>query len=127
MNQNKRFQDPDVEAWGKIALFFLAAVLAIFILPIILTAFLFSYLAWASFNEKEERKWLRASLLVVTGYLVTHGLWISSKEYIPSILSGIFTQRKITNIMGSELIQKAEWSYFLILIGGFYLFECNFV
>lgn len=118
-----RFQDQDIERFGIVVGGMLLALLTVFILPIVILSIGFSYLVWASFREKEEIKWPRSIAISICGWFITKGAWLTFKSFLPMILSGVFTQKKIDGILSTAIIQNADWCYFLLVPVGLYLFE----
>ena len=122
MNKNStshnEFGKPEI-----IMLFVLGMVLVVFTLPVVILSFVFSYLTWASFQEREERKWIRSPVIAIAGFLVTASMYETFKFFLPSLTSGFVSQAKIKAILSTEIIMYGGAGYFAFLIAGFYLFE----
>ncbi len=123
MGETKQTNDLHIESLGKVVGVFLGGVLFVFTAPILILSWITSYFVWASFREREERKWIRPLIIIVAGFFLTNGVWLTFQYYVPVILGNLFSQKKIVAILGSTLVQNAIWAYFPILAGGFYLFE----
>ena len=123
MGETKQTNDLHIESLGKVVGVFLGGVLFVFTAPILILSWITSYFVWASFREREERKWIRPLIIIVAGVFLTNCVWLTFQYYVPVILGNLFSQKKIVAILGSTLVQNAIWAYFPILAGGFYLFE----
>ncbi len=126
MGQNEKYNDQQIEHMGKMAGLLLVGVLFIFTAPVLILSGVASYVVWASFREREERKWIRTTVIIGAGFFITNGAWLTFQYYVPVILGDLFSQRKIASVLNTTLVQNAVWAYFPILAGGFYLFENRF-
>lgn len=123
MSKNSSHQNEDVEQFGIIAGAGLGLLLFVFIAPVVILSGVFSYLIWASYYEREERKWIRSVLIALIGYSLTKGSLQLFHSFLPYLLSGVFSQNKIHNILGSEFVRHSDKLYFLLVTGGIYLFQ----
>lgn len=123
MSQYKNNQDQNLEAWGKIIILLLGLVLFIFTAPMVILSGLFSYFIWASYFEREERKWIRSLVIGAVGFLITRSVYQTFYNFLPLLLSDLFSVSKIKSLMASDLVRFAEYGYFPIVVLGVYLYQ----
>ena len=122
MSQDKN-NDQQIEVFGKLAGALLCFILFIFTAPVVILSGVFSYLIWASYFEREERKWIRPLVIGAVGFLITRSVYQTFYNFLPLLLSDLFTLSKIKSIMSSDLVRFAEYGYFPIVALGVYLFQ----
>jgi hypothetical protein len=122
MSQDKN-NDQQIEVFGKVAGALLGFILFIFTAPVVILSGVFSYFIWASYFEREERKWIRPLVIGAVGFLITRSVYQTFYNFLPLLLSDLFTMSKIKSIMSSDLVRFAEYGYFPIVALGVYLFQ----
>ena len=100
MSKNSNHHDKEVEQLGIVAGVGLGLLLFAFTAPVVILSGIFSYLIWASYFEREERKLVRSILIAFVGYGLTKGSLQVFHSFVPYLLSGVFSQHKIYNILG---------------------------
>lgn len=119
-------QNQNIEELGKVVGILIGLVLFVFTAPVVILSGVFSYLVWASYIEREERKLIRPIVIGALGFLITKSVYQSFYDLLPVLLSGFATQAKIKNIMATGIVKNAELGYFPLLAGGLYLIHTKF-
>jgi hypothetical protein len=112
-----------VDELGKVAGIFLVFVLFIFTFPVVIFSGLFSYFVWVSFYEKEERKWIRSSIIAGIGFYITTKFWQETTIVVPTLISSMLWKVKMEKILSHSALKNVFYLYPIILGLGFYLFE----
>lgn len=116
-------QNQNNEELAKAAGLLIGFVLFVFTAPVVILSGAFSYLVWASYYEREERKLIRSFIIGLLGFLITKSVYQSFYDLLPALLSGFATQTKIKNIMATSIVKNASFGYFPLLACGVYIFQ----
>ncbi|GEM_PF-1188284 len=100
-----------------------AGVVLVMLLPVMICSMIFAYLSYASFYEKEERKWIRTGLILASGFFITFAGWGYLRELIPALVEGASVAKKATGILKNPLVVNAAFAYFLLVPGLWYLLD----
>lgn len=111
-NKKKPQEEPIV----YMAFMVFAGIFLLILLPVMICSMIFAYLSYASFYEKEERKWVRTGLILVAGYFVTASGWGYLREIIPPLIKS----ERVATILTNPIMVKAAIAYFLLAPGGWY-------
>lgn len=108
------------EAQTTMALLALGLILTVVFFPAILSSLIFSYLVWTAFNDREERRYLRAGLMAVSGFGVTIGVWTLSQSIV---LFFFEDSSKVARLVANPLIAHGYLVYLAIVPLVYYYFE----
>lgn len=108
------------EAQTKMALLALGLIVTIAFFPAILSSLIFAYLVWTAFNDQEERRYLRAGLMAVSGFGVTVGVWTLSQSIV---LFFFADSAKVARLIANPLIAHGYLVYLAIVPLVYYYFE----
>lgn len=121
MSQSNSKPNPQEDTLPQLIFMLLGGVVLLTFLPVMVFSMIFAYLSYASFYEKEERKWIRSGIILASGFFITFAGWGYLREIIPTLIEGGSVAKKVTGILATPLVAKGAFAYFLLVPGGWYL------
>jgi hypothetical protein len=71
MSQSNSKPNPQEDTLPQLIFMLLGGVVLLTFLPVMVFSMIFAYLSYASFYEKEERKWIRSGIILASGFFIT--------------------------------------------------------